>query len=69
MSDVDSLIDRGILNLDLLALAKQLPIHPGAAIVCTSELTPKEIDKARRAKRLVVMNDGIGFALMFKWKQ
>lgn len=67
--DVDVLIERGVLDVDLAALAKQLPEHPGSAIVCTAELTPEQINRARRLNRLVVRNDGIGFALVLNWKR
>jgi hypothetical protein len=36
----------------------------GGRIVCTNTLTPEQINEAREAQRLLVLDDGIGFALM-----
>lgn len=71
--DKDMVLDRIIDETDfsgrLRRLAELMPDHPGSAVVCTAELTPKQIDDARRGRRIAVRFDGVGFALMYGWKR
>lgn len=66
---LDRIIDETDFSGRLRRLVEKMPEHPGSAVVCTSELTPQQIDDARRGKRLAVRFDGVGFALMFGWKR
>lgn len=71
--DVELMVDRIVDYTDFTGrvrkLVEQLAEHPGSAVVSTAELTPQQIDAARRSNRLVVRFDGLGFALMFGWKR
>lgn len=60
----DRIIDEEGFAIRLRALCERLLERPGSAVVCTSELTPQQIEEARQRRLLVVRFDGIGFALV-----
>ena len=69
MIDLKNIIENCHFESQLGEWIDDLARHSGSAIVCSSELTAEQIEKARRTNRILVRPDGIGVALMFGWKR